>query len=246
MKTVTLDIETIPDLDACQLAGVDPAEGFPAWPLHQMLCVSLLTCERIGWDEHRFEIETFSRSDHGERAIVAEVERRLQDATMVQTFNGRAFDLPVLLARAAVTGEETPALQRAGSRSSAGFHHDLMDTVTNSGAAVRPKLVELCAGLGIPAKLELGSSSVSRLAAAREFARIGRYCEQDVVSTWLAARRWEASHDPQSALAMWSKLATWIGEHQPRLAHLTAYTKLPDLQGGGRALDPVAVAAIRF
>ena len=43
MRTITLDIETMPDLTACASAGVNRADGFPAWPLHQVLCVSLLT-----------------------------------------------------------------------------------------------------------------------------------------------------------------------------------------------------------
>jgi hypothetical protein len=37
MKTITLDIETIADLAACEAAGICPADGFPAWPLHQIL-----------------------------------------------------------------------------------------------------------------------------------------------------------------------------------------------------------------
>jgi predicted PolB exonuclease-like 3'-5' exonuclease len=244
MKTITLDIETIADPAACEAAGICPADGFPAWPLHQLLCVSLLTHERIDREDELFTLETFSRADLSERAIVAEVEQRLREAQMLITYHGRGFDLPVLLARAAVTGERVPALLRAGRRGNAGFHQDLLDTVTDHGAAVRPRLVDLCAGFGIPAKLELGGSSVAALAGAGEYARIARYCEQDVVSTWSAACQWNANSDPGQAAERRKALSTWIRGQQPRLAHLLAYAALPATPAGGRALDREASASL--
>jgi len=244
MKTITLDIEIIADPVACAAAGVDPAAGFPAWPLHQILCVSLLTHERTGWDEHQFAIETFSRADNGERAILAEVERRLDQCDTVVTYNGRGFDVPVLLARAAITGEHVPSIARAHNRAAAGYHADLLDAVTANGAAVRPKLAELCAGWGIPCKMELAGEGVATLAAAGEFGRVARYCETDVVATWLAAQMWRQPEQPGYGVSMWRLLAGWIACDQPRLAHLLPYCVVPDQFGGGRPLDQEAVDAI--
>ncbi len=244
MKTITLDIETIADPAACAAAGVDPTVGFPPWPLHQILCVSLFTHERIGWDDHRFAIETFSRADSSERAILAEVEQRLDKCDTVVTYNGRGFDVPVLLARAAITGEYVPSIARAHNRAAAGYHADLLDAVTANGAAVRPKLAELCAGWTIPCKLELAGEGVATLAAAGEFDRVARYCETDVVSTWLAAQMWRQIEQPGYRVTMWHKLADWIASDQPRLAHLLPYCAVPDQFGGGRPLVSAAVDAI--
>lgn len=237
-QTVVLDIETIADIDACVRAGVDPAAGFPSWPLHQLLCVSLLSIDRDVQQRHRFAIHTFSRAAMSERAIVAEVERRIDGARTVLTYNGRGFDIPVLLARAAATGEAVPSLIRAGSRANAGYHVDLLDEITGFGAAVRPKLIEVCAGFGIPAKLDIAGSSVAGLAAARDYVRIACYCETDVVATWLAAQMWRSVHMPGSGIANWGDLAQWVLANQPRLAHLLPYAMgLPDGPSGGRALD---------
>lgn len=236
-QMLVLDIETIADPDACARAGVDPQAGFPSWPLHQLLCVSLLAVTRGIGGALEFGIATFSRSTLSERAIVAEVERRVEQTRTLLTYNGRGFDIPVLLARAAVTGEAVPGLIRAGSRASCGFHTDLMDEVTANGAAVRPKLLELCAGFCIPAKLDIAGSSVAALAAAGEYARIERYCETDVVATWLAAQMWWSMlHTPGTGVERWRALAGWIRTGQPRLAHLLPYTTLPNQPGGGRAL----------
>lgn len=237
MTIIVLDIETIADPAACERAGVDPAEGFPAWPLHQLLCVSLLTVDRDRDQRHRFAIETFSRSTMSERAIVSEVERRLEKCRGVITYNGRGFDIPVLLARAALTGEYVPSLLRAGNRANAGFHADLMDEITGHGAAVRPRLIDVCAGFGIPAKLDIAGSSVASLAAQGDYGRIERYCESDVVSTWLAAQMWRSAQAPGSGIEHWRELAGWIFSNQPRVAHLLPYVPAPTVPGGGSALD---------
>ncbi|MFD1788468.1 ribonuclease H-like domain-containing protein [Sphingomonas floccifaciens] len=234
---IVLDIETVADLNACENAGVDPAAGFPAWPLHQLLCVSLLTVQRDRDQRHKFGIETFSRSMMSERAIVAEVERRLEGCRSLLTYNGRGFDIPVLLARAAMTGEHTPMLLRAGSRSNAGFHTDLLDEITCQGAAVRPRLIDVCAGFGIPAKLDLAGTSVAELAAQGHYGRIERYCESDVISTWLAAQMWRSTQSSHPGIEHWRELAAWIFTNQPRLSHLLPYVPAPSVSGGGASLS---------
>ncbi|MBN2973155.1 ribonuclease H-like domain-containing protein [Roseomonas aeriglobus] len=244
MTTIVLDIETIPDVAACQRAGVDPAEGFAVWPLQELFCVSLLTVTRDQDQKHRFDLQTYSRTTMSERAIVAEVERQLDNARTVMTFNGRAFDIPVLLARAAVTGEHVPNLLRSGSRSHAGFHVDLMDEITAGGAAVRPRLIDVCAAFRIPAKQEIAGTSVATLAALKDYGRIERYCETDVVSTWLAAQMWRSTQALGSGIEHWRELAGWIFAQQPRLAHLLPYVPAPTVSGGGAALDVDAISHI--
>ncbi len=246
MKTVVLDIETICDLEACARAGVDPQEGFPPWPLHELMCVSLLSVERVGHDGLGFAIETFARTDHGERGIVAEVERTIADANRIVTYNGKGFDIPVLLSRAVVTGEHVPTIAKASRRVHAGFHDDLIDLVSSFGAAPRPKLAYVCAALGIPVKMEAAGGGVAELARARDYGRIQRYCETDVVATWLLDQMWQSIDLPEYGVERWSLLAEWIRANQPRLAHLLPYLEIPAMPGGGRSFDAPGATLIRL
>lgn len=245
MKTIVLDIETIPDTEAMQRIGYEPGEGFPAWPLHALACVSLLTVERQGGEGLGFRIETFSRVDMGERGIVAEVERELETAQEVITFNGRGFDVPVLLARAALTGERTPSIARLYARNRPGYHADLLDEVTANRSAPRVTLAQLCAAFAIPVKLEAAGDGVAELAAAGGWDRIARYCETDVVATWLAAQMWRLADEPGFAQERWAALGAWIAGEQPGLAHLLPYAHVPKL-GGGRRLGPDTLDSIFF
>lgn len=246
MKTVVFDIETIADLEACARAGVDPEEGFPPWPLHQLMCVSLLTAERNITDQCHFDITTFSRIDHSERAIIASVQREIGDANLLISYNGRAFDLPVLQARAIVVGEHVPTLVRAGRRSNAGFHLDMIDVVSANNAAPRPKLAHVCAAIGIPVKMEAAGGGVAELAARGDYCRIGRYCETDVVATWLLAQMYDSLELPGRGLDQWALLADWIRSQQPKLAHMLPYLELPTMPGGGASFDDGAGAILRF
>lgn len=246
MKTVTLDIETIPNLAACAAADVDPQEGFPPWPLNELMCVSLLSVERVGFDELRFEIETFSRIDHAERGILAAVERSICDANQIVTYNGKGFDLPVLLSRAIATGEHVPTLAKAARRGHAGFHDDLIELVSFSGAAPRPKLAHVCAAAGIPVKMEASGGGVAALAAAQDYSRIQRYCETDVVATWLLSQMWHSLDLPEYGIERWDRLADWIRANQPRLAHLLPYLEVPVMPGGGRSFEVPGAALIRL
>lgn len=246
MKIVTLDIETIPDPAACALVGVDPSDGFPPWPLHQLMCVSLLTVQRDSSHRCHFDIETYSRTQHGERGIVASVERAIADAQQLITYNGRAFDIPVLLARAIATNEYAPTLVKAGRRAHAGFHLDMMDAVSAGGAAPRPKLAHICAALSIPVKMEAAGGGVAELAAAGDFGRIQRYCETDVVATWLLSQLWQSAELSELGLDQWAALAEWIRSEQPRLAHMLPYLTIPPAPGGGMRIADGSAPLFEF
>ena len=232
MRTIVLDIETMPDPDAIARIG-DPGEDFLPWPLHALACVSLLTVDSASPSAWQFAIETVSRVDHSERAILSEVEARLGQADQVRTFNGRGFDAPVLVARAAVCGLATPTIALLHGRGRGPqFHLDLLDEVSGYRSAPRIRLAHLCAAFGIPVKLEAAGDDVAALAAAGAWDTISRYCETDVVATWLAMQAWRASQDPDERDRAWQALAQWIQGDQPRLAHLLPYAQPVDVGGG--------------
>lgn len=240
MKTIVIDIETFPCAPAMQQAGVDAEAGFPPWPLHELACVSLLSVDRDTMGKPVFAIETFARDRHAERGIVASVERAVENAREVITFNGRGFDVPVLLARAAVCGEPAPAIAKLHSqgRFVRGAHLDLLEEVTARGAAPRIRLLDLCAAFRVPVKFDCAGDSVATMVEQQAWERIANYCETDVVATWLAAQYWRAAEraSPDLIVESWTHLARWIRDNQPKLGHLVAYDAPPAFFGGGAAL----------
>lgn len=250
LLTVVLDVETIPDAAAAGRAGVDVTQVFPPWPIHELACVSLLSVARqADWSVH-FHVQTFSRADLSEGAIIAEVERSIADAFEVISYNGRSFDIPVLMARAAVARERCPSIAKlmAQSRRAVSTHVDLLEEVTAHGAASRVKLADLCAAFDIPVKIDTHGSDVESLATQGAWEKIAHYCETDVVATWLALQFWRAAErdDPGAGDRAWEQLAVWIKGLQPELAHLLPYAAPPLPDRGGRALSQRHLAAIRY
>ena len=228
MKTIVLDIETIMDQPAAERCHYRNSEDFPPWPVHALACISTLTVERVDRDRLAFSIRTLSRTDMSERGMLQELEQHLSSANQVLSFNGRGFDVPVLLTRAAISGVEVPTIMQLHSRTRLNFHLDLLDVVTSNGAAPKIKLAHLCAAFEIPAKIEAGGEGVADLAAAGDYVRIGRYCETDVVATWLAAQMWQSTHAADFGRERWARLAEWVAAEQPRLEHLLPYANVPE------------------
>ena len=234
MKTLVLDIETRPDAAACARAGIDPNAAFPPFPLHEILCVSILEIVRTGWNDHAYAIDTYSRIELSESGIINAVEERVSEAQCVVTYNGRGFDVPTLIARAAVCGLTVPAINTLTVRT-IGRHEDLLDEVSFNRAAPRPPLAALCAAFDIPVKVEAHGSEVTAMAEAGNLARVGRYCETDIIATYLAQRMWRSAQVRGTGVEDWNLLATWIRSDQPRLAHLLPYATPPRGGGGGGA-----------
>jgi hypothetical protein len=243
-KIVVLDIETIPERNDCGKANVDPDAGFPPFPLHALACVSLLTISKPYLGATSFSLQSFDREELGERGIVACTEAALAGAQLVITYNGSGFDIPVLMVRAAITGERVPTLSRLHLPSSrVGMRHvDLAREIRSNGKAPPVKLVELCAAFQIPVKLDCAGSAVAKMAAQGEWGRIQRYCESDVVATWLAYCYWTGAADgvPEYGEQNWTALADWIAEDPARWPHLDSYMDVPSLGGGG----PLGVVAL--
>jgi hypothetical protein len=123
------------------------------------------------------------------------------------TWNGNAFDLPVLQYRALryaipaatywETGERLPEFRFNNYLSRYHWRHmDLMDVLGGfqSGRnAVR--LDEAARLVGLPGKLDLSGSGVLTAYLAGERERIDRYCETDALTTYLLFLRLERMRD---------------------------------------------------
>lgn len=239
-KITVLDIETFPDTIVAERARVDLSDRFPPWPFHQLACASVLTIYRDDRDKPTFEIETFSRETLGERGIVCSVERAIEGSYETITYNGAGFDIPVLMARAAVTCERAPTIAKlaAQTRFRPGTHIDLLQEITGYGAAPRIRLSDICAAFAIPVKIDAAGSDVCEMINQGKFARVSAYCETDVVATWLAYEHWRSIQrdDPERVLHSWAALTDWIRDNLPHRFHLAHYAQPSDRPAGGKPM----------
>jgi predicted PolB exonuclease-like 3'-5' exonuclease len=254
LKTVVLDIETVPNqialdrLAAMRTEKAPELGGYPKWILQRIVAASALC---IDADSHCPEIElrSWHRGTLSEAAIVAGVEAMLERANILVTFNGRAHDLPVLRARAlAARWLAVPKI--AGFRlPKSTWHIDLSEELCGRGSA-RPSLAETAALLNLPAKRQLVGTSVPALAAADNYEEVARHCESDVVTTYLVhlhlrmsdAGADEAVADASATMTAWLKDCRFERPHlQPfivaceRMARLRPADEqeLPALDGLG-------------
>jgi predicted PolB exonuclease-like 3'-5' exonuclease len=112
------------------------------------------------------------------------------------SWNGSGFDLPVLTYRALLhgvqaarfweTGEEDPSFRYNNYLSRYHWRHtDLMDVLSSFQGRGRASLSNMATLLGLPGKLGFDGSQVWEAFQAGNLVGIRRYCETDVLNTWL-------------------------------------------------------------
>jgi len=109
------------------------------------------------------------------------------------SFNGRAFDIPMLLVRALkynlslpVYFDNTDKWNNYRSRYSEDFHLDLIEVLGNYGAVRGLKLDVIAQMAGLPGKFDVHGDEVYKLYFDGEYQKIVEYCESDVLNTyWL-------------------------------------------------------------
>lgn len=115
------------------------------------------------------------------------------------SFNGRGFDLPMIMIRAMIYNLSSKAYfenenkelgktkwENYKSRYDGKFHLDLLDHISDFRAVSGFGLDNLCNVLGIPGKFDVHGSEVMELYYNNDYAKINEYCESDVLNTyWL-------------------------------------------------------------
>ncbi len=115
------------------------------------------------------------------------------------SFNGRGFDLPMIMARAMCYDLSAAAYfetndrdnnkskwENYRSRYDGRFHLDLLDHISDFGAVRGLKLDHICASVGLPGKYDVHGDQVLQLYYDGEQAKIDEYCRSDVLNTyWL-------------------------------------------------------------
>jgi hypothetical protein len=147
--------------------------------------------------DHVLESVDVLKADEGggEEGIVRAFWERLEtfDGTLV-SFNGRAFDLPVLELQALRHEIAAPKYfgERNGLRTRYGRHFDLYEFLTNAGAVrIRGGLGLLSRLAALPGKTDIRGASVQALWEEGRFQDIHAYCRRDVISTYFLFLRVE-------------------------------------------------------
>ena len=192
-----LDIETIPDSDRWQRPDLaNGGEAFPPTWAHRIIVIGCL------WLGHDYRLKRFgvvggepgepaadAGSDLRERHLLEEFSRFVGRARPVLvTYNGRSFDLPVIVMRSLCHAIALPWYYRDRDvryRYSAEGHLDLCDWLAEHGAARAGKLDAIARLIGLPGKLGVDGSQVEGLYRAGQLASIQSYCLADVAQTAL-------------------------------------------------------------
>jgi 3'-5' exonuclease len=176
---LVLDIETIPDPE---LPRTDDSDRVPPPPFNQIVTLGCLLLEdyaprRLGIvGEHKTEGE-----------MLADFAQWL-DAKQptVITWNGRSFDMPVIASRALKHGVAMPwwfGSRDTRYRYSTQGHFDLMDFLTDFGAARAARLDIYAKLVGFPGKVGVDGSQVLPMVHAGRLDEVNSYCLCDVAQT---------------------------------------------------------------
>lgn len=199
LNLLVVDLETRPDR-AVLPEDRDP-ECFPKPIQHEIVTLGFLLA-RI---EHDGQAERYVVRRLGAASIVSRGERELlagfwsmvdRQKPRLVTWNGRGFDVAVLKQRSLVHGLTAFNWHRTDPRFGydyryeTNWHCDLMDALCDFGASPRLGLDEAARALGLPGKWNGHGGNVADQAAAGDFAAIDRYCESDVLNTYLLYLRW--------------------------------------------------------
>ena len=256
LRTVVIDVEPAPKTPAPPRPAALPPPpsdgegGVPRWLLHRIVAASVLAVDESR-DSPSMRLWSYSVDQFCEEDIVAKLETHIEKAHTVVTFNGAAYDLPLLRARA-MTYRSLPAPAigaLVGTRTAK--HVDVALALSGGNSASRPSLAEVAAVLDLPAKREIAGNSVPALAAAGDHARLVRHCETDVLTTWLFwLHSWVTDRGAIDEYRSRLRMAeSWLRAEAKQRPHLVAFAdacaRLERLEPAD-APPPVDAADLQF
>lgn len=186
-----LDIETIPDTERWQRPATQETAFPPTWA-HRIVVLGCL------WLDHGYRLKRFGvigdaamtgTADQREHHLLEDFSRFVGRARPVLvTYNGRSFDLPVIVMRSLCHAISLPWYYRDRDfryRYSEDGHLDLCDWLAEHGATRAGKLDAIARLIGLPGKIGVDGSQVEGLYQAGQLESIQRYCLADVAQTAL-------------------------------------------------------------
>lgn len=217
MNILVFDIETVPDVDfGRRLYGLDgladaqvakamfalrrQGRGGDFLPHEQQRVVAVSCLLRSG---ESLSVWSLGEIGSGEGELVQRFFDGIQRFSPdLVSWNGSGFDLPVLTYRALRAGVQARRYWETGD-DDVDFrynnyhnryhwrHTDLMDVLSGYQGRARVSLANMANLLGLPGKLGFDGGQVWEAYQAGNLNGIRRYCETDVLNTWLIFLRFE-------------------------------------------------------
>jgi 3'-5' exonuclease len=217
MNILVFDIETIPDAElGRRLYGLEGLSDEQVAKAMFTLRRNVTGGEFLSLEQHRIiAISCVLRSRDGLRvwslgdpsSTEAELIERFYDGIEKFTpdlvsWNGSGFDLPVLQYRALRAGIQATRYWQTGDEDSAfrynnyvnryhWRHTDLMDVLSGYQSRGRVSLENVACLLDLPGKLGFSGAQVWDAWLAGDLVGVRRYCETDVLNTYLVYLRFD-------------------------------------------------------
>ncbi len=217
MHTLAFDIETVPDtefgrrlLNMGEVGEDDVAKAmffrqrqtrntdFLPLPQHRIVAISVAL---RGADTLR--VWSLGDADAGEQELIQRFYDGLERySPVLVSWNGGGFDLPVLHYRSLLHGVSAPRYWDTGDQDRefrfnnylSRFHWrhiDLMDVLSGYQPGGRASLEHIAILLGLPGKLGMSGDQVWETYRRGDLRAIRRYCETDVLNTYLIYLRFQ-------------------------------------------------------
>lgn len=180
---LVLDIETVLDPELPISSESSLVERLPPPPHHQIVAIGLLWFDR-DYSVLRIGVIGEGKSEAEALADLARFTDERQPHLV--TYNGRCFDLPVLASRCLRHGVPFRYYYQARDvryRFSPDGHLDLMDFISDFGAARASRLDVVAKLCGMPGKVGVDGKDVGPLVHAGQLDLVRNYCLCDVVQT---------------------------------------------------------------
>lgn len=173
---------------------------------HQVVSIAAVFCDDYGNFKKvgNFKAEGKTKEEREKSLIQAFLDYLNKHQPRLVSFNGRGFDLPMLLLRAmkyklqANAYFETDNLQynknkweNYRQRYSERFHTDLLDVLGNFGSVRGLKLDVLANLIGFPGKYDVHGDMVLELYYQGQYEKIDEYCQSDVLNTYAVYLHYE-------------------------------------------------------
>jgi len=195
---IVWDLETVVDVRgfavANNMAGktddeINNAIGtkFPKHLYHSIVCIGAVIARRT---DHGFTVASIGAPHVGSRnereLIAAFVDKIAELKPKLVSFNGHAFDLPVLRYRAMINGVSAPGLtMRPYFNRYTDDAVDLCDVLSSFSSGAKASLDEISRIMGLPGKPDgIDGSGVGQLFLDGKIQVIADYCETDVINTY--------------------------------------------------------------
>lgn len=192
MNFLVFDIETAPSELDWKPPEDDP-DKFPPLPAQRILCLSGMHI-KIAPQQQSCEVPSFGSVGEPDNEI--DIIQRFRsimsnDRMTAVSWNGRRFDVPLLVLRSIRYGEHCGIFftKDFNYRYSDIGHWDVADDATLFGAAYHYSLGDACQLLGLPGKMGIDGKKVWEYYSKGRLQEIVEYCHLDVLETACFAMR---------------------------------------------------------